>query len=61
MSVATDSNRCPTCGKEAAPRDKNAASPFCSTRCRQVDLGKWLDEGYRIPADDSPLAADEED
>ncbi len=58
---------CPICGKEAAPRSKNASAPFCSPRCKQVDLGKWLDEKYRVEtnesgddpsnAGDSPLAA----
>ncbi len=40
---------CPICGKPAAPRTENRAFPFCSMRCRQIDLGKWLDEEYRIP------------
>ena len=35
---------CPICGK---PADK--VKPFCSTRCRQVDLNRWLSESYRIP------------
>lgn len=38
--------RCPQCGK---PRDK-AHRPFCSARCRDLDLGKWLDGSYTIPA-----------
>jgi endogenous inhibitor of DNA gyrase (YacG/DUF329 family) len=39
--------KCPTCGKE---NDFNAdpLGPFCSTRCKLVDLGKWFDEDYRI-------------
>jgi hypothetical protein len=39
--------RCPTCGAPAAWRD-NPQRPFCSLRCRLVDLGGWLDERYRI-------------
>jgi endogenous inhibitor of DNA gyrase (YacG/DUF329 family) len=31
----------------------NPHRPFCSLTCRLVDLGVWLDEGYRIPADES--------
>jgi endogenous inhibitor of DNA gyrase (YacG/DUF329 family) len=31
-----------------APRAANRAFPFCSDRCRLVDLGKWLGEEYRI-------------
>jgi endogenous inhibitor of DNA gyrase (YacG/DUF329 family) len=45
---------CSICGKAAAPRDSNAASPFCSARCKQLDLGKWLDGAYRIHTDDEP-------
>ncbi len=40
---------CPICKRTAAPRGKNPAFPFCSERCKQVDLGHWLDEKYRIP------------
>ncbi len=42
---------CPACGRPAGPRSANRAHPFCSDRCRLVDLGKWLGEDYRIPAD----------
>ena len=45
---------CPICGKAAAPRASNIAAPFCSPRCKQVDLGKWLTEGYRIQTDEEP-------
>jgi endogenous inhibitor of DNA gyrase (YacG/DUF329 family) len=44
---------CPICSRPVAPRTHNQAFPFCSVRCRQVDLGQWLDEKYRIPATDS--------
>ena len=37
---------CPVCGK---PVDA-AHRPFCSDRCRKVDLNRWLSEAYRIPA-----------
>jgi endogenous inhibitor of DNA gyrase (YacG/DUF329 family) len=35
-----------------APRPQNRAFPFCSPRCKLVDLGKWLDEKYRAPDTD---------
>ena len=41
---------CPVCGKPAAP----AQRPFCSERCRQVDLGRWLAGDYAIPSDPEP-------
>jgi len=37
---------CPLCGKPVAA----AVRPFCSDRCRLVDLNRWLSEAYRIPA-----------
>ena len=37
--------RCPVCGKPAVPEYR----PFCSRGCKDRDLLKWLDEGYRIP------------
>ncbi len=40
---------CPTCRKPAAPRPGNRASPFCSDRCKLLDLGKWFSEDYRVP------------
>ncbi len=43
---------CPICGKPSRPRTENRAFPFCSPRCRQVDLGQWLDEKYRVPVTD---------
>ncbi len=43
--------RCPICGKDVRPRSENQAFPFCSPRCKQVDLGKWLNEDYRVPAE----------
>jgi len=41
--------RCPTCRKAASPRGENPFFPFCSERCKLVDLGKWLAGEYRIP------------
>lgn len=44
---------CPICGVESKPRSENSAFPFCCARCKTVDLGKWMNEEYRIPVDDS--------
>jgi endogenous inhibitor of DNA gyrase (YacG/DUF329 family) len=52
---------CPICRRSAAPRTQNGAFPFCSPRCKQVDLGKWLDERYRVAVpDESDPETDEE-
>ena len=48
--------RCPICGR---PR-VHEYRPFCSARCRDVDLGRWFGEAYRVPAVD-PGVADEDD
>lgn len=39
--------RCPYCGRETE-LDSNPHRPFCSRRCRLMDLGAWLDEEYTI-------------
>jgi endogenous inhibitor of DNA gyrase (YacG/DUF329 family) len=39
---------CPTCRQRAAWHG-NPHRPFCSLTCRLIDLGVWLDAGYRIP------------
>lgn len=40
--------RCPTCGK-SFDAEASLAMPFCSPRCKQIDLGRWLDERIGIP------------
>lgn len=51
---------CPTCGRDVPWGEESLYRPFCSKRCRLIDLGEWLDEGYRIgdatddPGDDPP-------
>lgn len=42
--------RCPICGAPSVP-DKR---PFCSTRCADLDLGRWLKGGYRIETEERP-------
>jgi endogenous inhibitor of DNA gyrase (YacG/DUF329 family) len=37
--------KCPICGKQAA----EASHPFCSERCRDVDLNRWLSGSYVVP------------
>jgi endogenous inhibitor of DNA gyrase (YacG/DUF329 family) len=41
--------RCPTCGKPSAPSGE--VRPFCSVRCQQVDLGRWLRGDYVVPGE----------
>lgn len=42
--------RCPSCG-EATAWEANPHRPFCSARCRMVDLQGWLGERYAIPGE----------
>ena len=39
--------KCPTCGKPTTWKD-NPTRPFCSERCKLLDLGKWASEDYRV-------------
>jgi endogenous inhibitor of DNA gyrase (YacG/DUF329 family) len=51
-SAARPAAPCPVCKKAVAPRAENRAFPFCSARCKQVELGKWLNEEYRVPVEE---------
>ncbi|MDX9718562.1 DNA gyrase inhibitor YacG [Thauera sp. WH-2] len=48
---------CPTCGKAVPWTPESRHRPFCSARCRQIDLGAWASEAYRVPTSppDAPL------
>jgi endogenous inhibitor of DNA gyrase (YacG/DUF329 family) len=41
--------RCPICNKPVDPG--SPSMPFCSPRCRQIDLGRWLGEEYGLPVE----------
>lgn len=51
--------RCPICGKKVAFQDPNM--PFCSDRCRLLDLGNWASEKYVIPGAEKPNELEESD
>lgn len=62
--------RCPICGKayEIEALTNLPSFPFCSSRCRLIDLGRWVDGVYAIPGPEVPVsppegdpAADEDD
>jgi uncharacterized protein len=48
---------CPICRKPSV----EAHNPFCSKRCAQIDLGRWLGGQYAIPAEELPEAGAEDD
>jgi endogenous inhibitor of DNA gyrase (YacG/DUF329 family) len=41
---------CPICGKPVAAKHR----PFCSARCRTIDLGRWLKGSYAVPTEEAP-------
>lgn len=51
---------CPTCGAKVQWIEKNKFRPFCSERCKQIDLGAWAEEKYAIPAVNLPQDNDED-
>jgi uncharacterized protein len=54
--------RCPICEKAMAGQSTEFPHlPFCSERCRRIDLGRWLGERYRVPDPTGELDADDPD
>lgn len=52
---------CPTCGAPVVWEAQSKFRPFCSHRCRLIDLGAWAAEEHRIPVEDAvPDWADDE-
>jgi uncharacterized protein len=43
---------CPRCGELVVWSTGNKFRPFCSDRCKTVDLGAWASEAYRVPAEE---------
>ena len=43
--------KCPTCRRPVDWSEASLYRPFCSDRCRLIDLGAWLSEAHRIPDD----------
>lgn len=48
--------QCPTCRRSALWSEDNPYRPFCSERCRLIDLGEWASENRRIAGDPDFLA-----
>ena len=43
---------CPRCGIQVEWVAENRYRPFCSERCKMIDLGAWANESYRLPVED---------
>ena len=50
--------KCPNCGKEVE-WSGNEFRPFCSERCKLIDLGTWADGGYALPAENVGLSEED--
>lgn len=46
--------KCPTCEAPTVWQD-NPYRPFCSERCKLIDFGRWANEEYRVPIEETPL------
>jgi uncharacterized protein len=55
--MAVQSVKCPTCQREI-DWAQSPFRPFCSERCRLIDLGAWLTENHAIPGEPAPDEAD---
>jgi endogenous inhibitor of DNA gyrase (YacG/DUF329 family) len=52
--------KCPTC-KKNVQKDSNLFFPFCSERCKMIELGAWLDDKYVIEGSDASPSPDDEE
>ena len=54
---------CPICERKLKGRTtaESPHLPFCSARCKRIDLGRWLGETYRIPAEDQDVLPEGEE
>lgn len=54
MTIKLEDIICPTCKKPKTWVPENSFRPFCSERCKLIDLGAWADEQHRVPGDTVP-------
>ena len=52
--------KCPTCNQSVTWREESRFRPFCSERCKQIDLGAWAAEKYAIRSDTQDGDSDDE-
>ena len=44
--------KCPQCGRLTFYSTENPSRPFCSERCKLIDLGQWASESFKVPSED---------
>jgi len=52
---------CPRCGAPVRWSTENRHRPFCSERCKLIDLGDWAMEKYRVPVEEDKTAPDDQE
>ncbi|RTE86309.1 MULTISPECIES: DNA gyrase inhibitor YacG [Gammaproteobacteria] len=57
----TTTVQCPTCDTKVKWTSEAKYRPFCSERCKLIDLGEWASEEKRIPGEELPPSANESD
>jgi len=58
MSAQIRVVKCPTCGAPVPWSPDSKWRPFCSERCKTVDLGAWASERYRVKTSEAPESGD---
>ena len=58
--MAAPTVQCPTCQREVAWTDAFPFRPFCSERCKMVDLGAWFAEEHKLPGEPADLLTGED-
>lgn len=46
--------KCPHCQKDSSFEKENTYRPFCSEKCKMIDLGEWFEENYKVPSEENP-------
>ena len=57
----TKTVRCPVCEKKVEWSEKSPYRPFCSERCKLIDLGDWASEKHAIPGEAAHIEKDNDD
>jgi endogenous inhibitor of DNA gyrase (YacG/DUF329 family) len=58
MTIKKNDIVCPQCGKKNTWVQENKFRPFCSERCKLIDLGDWAAEKHRVPGDPADIPDD---
>ncbi|MEY2631348.1 MAG: hypothetical protein RIR00_2 [Pseudomonadota bacterium] len=58
MNTPVRTVTCPQCGDPSPWSPENPHRPFCSQRCKMIDLGCWADESYRVPVQEEAPSAE---